>query len=69
MRARALVLHDLESTGCADPATVSAPESALADRGWWREQWAEGRDLVVGLVAQDGQDQQAGIAVAAIGHL
>ena len=56
MRARALVLHDLETTGCADPATVSALESALADRGWWLEQWAEGRDFVVGLVAQDVQD-------------
>jgi hypothetical protein len=56
MRARALVLHDLESTGVADPASVSALESALADRGWWLEQWAEGRDFVVGLVAQDVQD-------------
>jgi hypothetical protein len=56
MRARALVLHDLETTGCADPATVSALEKALADRGWWVDQWAEGRDFVVGLVAQDVQD-------------
>ena len=56
MRARALVLHDLESTGVADPPRVSALESALADRGWWLEQWAEGRDFVVGLVAQDVQD-------------
>jgi hypothetical protein len=56
MRARALVLHDLETTAVADPATVSVLESALADRGWWLEQWAEGRDFVVGLVAQDVQD-------------
>ena len=56
MRARALVLHDLESTGVAGPESVSALESALADRGWWLEQWAEGRDFVVGLVAQDVQD-------------
>lgn len=56
MRARALVLHDLETTGVADPGTVSALESALADRGWWLEQWAEGREFVVGLVAQDVQD-------------
>jgi len=56
MRARALVLRDLESTGCADPATVSALESAVSDRGWWLDQWAEGRDFVVGLVAQDVQD-------------
>jgi hypothetical protein len=56
MRARALVLRDLESTGVADPATVSVLEAAVADRGWWLEQWAEGRDFVVGLVAQDVQD-------------
>jgi hypothetical protein len=56
MRARALVLHDLESTGVADATTVSALEKAVADRGWWLEQWAEGRDFVVGLVAQDVQD-------------
>ena len=56
MRARALVLHDLESTGVADSASVSLLETALADRGWWLEQWAEGRDFVVGLVAQDVQD-------------
>jgi hypothetical protein len=28
----------------------------MADRGWWLEQWPEGRDFVVGLVAQDVQD-------------
>jgi hypothetical protein len=56
MRARALVLHDLETTGCADPTTVSALEAAVVDRGWWLEQWEEGRDFVVGLVAQDVQD-------------
>ncbi|HET7351128.1 MAG TPA: hypothetical protein VFJ28_09330 [Marmoricola sp.] len=56
VQARALVLHDLEATGVADATTVSALESALADRGWWLEQWAEGRDYVVGLVAQDVQD-------------
>ena len=56
MRARALVLHDLESTGVADAATVSALEAAVADRGWWLEQWAEGHHFVVGLVAQDVQD-------------
>lgn len=50
------MLHDLESTGVADAVTVSALESALADRGWWLEQWAEGRAFVVGLVAQDVQD-------------
>lgn len=56
MRARALVLRDLESTGIADPATVSVLETAVADRNWWLEQWDEGRCFVVGLVAQDVQD-------------
>lgn len=57
MAARARVLHDLEATGIADAATVSVLEAALADRGWWLEQWAEGRAYVVGLVAQDVQDR------------
>jgi len=56
MTARALVLHDLESTGVADADTVSLLEDAAAQRGWWLEQWPEGRDFVVGLVAQDVQD-------------
>lgn len=50
------MLHDLENTGVADAAAVSALEAAVTDRGWWLEQWAEGRDYVVGLVAQDVQD-------------
>ena len=54
--ARALVLHDLESTGVADAASVSLLEDALAQRAWWLQQWAEGRDYIVGLVAQDVQD-------------
>lgn len=54
--ARALVLRDLESTGVADAAVVSLLEEAVAQRAWWVEQWAEGRDFVVGLVAQDVQD-------------
>lgn len=55
-RARALVLRDLETTGVADAETVSLLEAAVADRGWWLGQWAEGKDFVVGLVAQDVQD-------------
>ncbi len=50
------MLHDLQSTGVADAATVSLLEAALVNRGWWLEQWAEGRPFVVGLVAQDVQD-------------
>lgn len=56
MTARALVLHDLEATGVADAAGVDILENALSERRWWLEQWAEGRDFVVGLVAQDVQD-------------
>ena len=56
MTARALVLRDLEATGVADAETVSLLEEAVAQRAWWLEQWAEGREFVVGLVAQDVQD-------------
>ncbi len=56
LAARALVLHDLEVTGAADPATVSALEEAVITRRWWASQWQEGRAYVAGLVAQDVQD-------------
>ncbi len=56
LSARALVLHDLEVTGVADAPTVSALEAAVSTRRWWTSQWAEGRDYVAGLVAQDVQD-------------
>lgn len=57
MRARALVLHDLERTGVTGPSVVSTLENAVAQRRWWLEQWVQGRDYVVGLVAQDVQDE------------
>lgn len=50
------MLRDLQKTGVADARTVSLLEEAVAQRAWWVEQWAEGRDFVVGLVAQDVQD-------------
>lgn len=50
------MLHDLQTTGVANAATVSLLEDAVSQRGWWLEQWAAGRDFVVGLVAQDVQD-------------
>ena len=56
MAARALVLHDLEATSAAGPASVSALESAVSTRRWWVSQWEEGRQYVAGLVAQDVQD-------------
>ena len=56
MTARALVLHDLEVTSTADPASVSALEEAVATRRWWAAQWEEGRLYVAGLIAQDLQD-------------
>ncbi len=56
MTARALVLHDLEATRAADPATVSALEEAVTTRRWWASQWEEGKQYVAGLVAQDVQD-------------
>jgi hypothetical protein len=56
LTARALVLHDLEATGVADPDTVSALEASVSTRRWWTSQWAEGAQYVAGLVAQDVQD-------------
>lgn len=56
MTARALVLRDLEQTGVADAEAVSLLEETLSQRSWWLEQWPEGRDFIVGLVAQDVQD-------------
>ncbi len=56
MRARALVLHDLEATGIADVAAVSLLEEAVASRRWWVSQWEKGSEYVAGLVAQDVQD-------------
>jgi hypothetical protein len=56
LRARALVLSDLEATGATDPETVSALEEAVSQRRWWSEQWREGEAYAAGLVAQDVQD-------------
>lgn len=56
LQARAQVLHDLQVRGLADAGTVSILEEALAQRGWWVDQWAEGVAYVGGLVAQDVQD-------------
>jgi len=56
LAARALVLADLEARQRATPDAVDALEDACANRGWWAEQWPEGRRYVAGLVAQDVQD-------------
>ena len=56
LTARALVLHDLEVTSAANPGSVSALEAAVTTRRWWTSQWAEGRQYVAGLIAQDVQD-------------
>jgi hypothetical protein len=56
LTARALVLHDLETTGAADAQSVSALEAAVTTRRWWTSQWEEGKAYVAGLVAQDVQD-------------
>ncbi|WP_422070593.1 hypothetical protein [Streptomyces orinoci] len=54
--ARALVLADLSAGGVAEPDVVSLVEDAVAGRRWWVEQWPEGAEFLVGLVAQDVQD-------------
>ncbi|MFI9721368.1 hypothetical protein ACIHFE_17245 [Streptomyces sp. NPDC052396] len=54
--ARAMVLADLSAGGVAEPDVVSLVEDAVAGRRWWVEQWPEGAEFLVGLVAQDVQD-------------
>jgi len=54
--ARALVLHDLESTRVVDAAVVSLLEEAVTTRRWWVKQWPDGAAYIAGLVAQDVQD-------------
>ncbi|QMU74933.1 hypothetical protein GXW83_03285 [Streptacidiphilus sp. PB12-B1b] len=54
--ARAGVLHDLHSRDVADAAVVSLLEDAVSQRRWWVEQWPDGADFVLGLIAQDVQD-------------
>lgn len=54
--ARAVVLHDLEATGGADPRSVSALEEAVMARRWWVAQWEQGGTYAAGLIAQDLQD-------------
>jgi hypothetical protein len=54
--ARARVLRDLQATGAASPASVSALEAAVTDRRWWVGQWQSGGVFAAGLVAQDVQD-------------
>ena len=56
LAARARVLRDLEATGAASPASVSALEAAVIDRRWWVSQWESGERFAAGLVAQDVQD-------------
>ena len=60
LRARALVLSDMEATGAADPGTVSALEEAVSQRRWWSAQWREGETYAAGLLAQDVQDALLG---------
>jgi hypothetical protein len=56
LRARALVLHDLEHTGVVDAEAVSLLEEAVSERSWWLSQWEQGHAYIAGLVAQDVQD-------------
>ncbi|MET8329683.1 hypothetical protein [Streptomyces sp. NPDC005181] len=54
--ARALVMADLAAGDVAEAEIVSLVEDAVMHRRWWVEQWPEGVEYVVGLVAQDVQD-------------
>jgi hypothetical protein len=55
--ARALILADLTARDVADAAVVSLVEEAVTHRRWWLEQWPDGVEYVLGLVAQDVQDK------------
>ncbi|MER6120219.1 hypothetical protein E6R60_35095 [Streptomyces sp. A0642] len=55
-KARALVMADLAAGDVAEAQIVSLVEDAVTHRRWWVEQWPEGVEFVVGLVAQDVQD-------------
>lgn len=59
LRARALVLADLDACGRADATAVSIVDEACSTRRWWVEQWSEGTTYVAGLIAQDVQDTLA----------
>jgi len=54
--ARAALLHDLTARDVADAAVVSLVEDAIAQRRWWVQQWPDGAEFLLGLVAQDVQD-------------
>ena len=45
------MLADLEARHRATAEAVDALEDACLNRGWWAEQWPEGRVYVAGLVA------------------
>jgi hypothetical protein len=55
--ARALILADLSARDVADATVVSLVEDAVTHRRWWLEQWPDGAEYVLGLVAQDVQDK------------
>ena len=54
--ARALVMADLAAGDVAEAEIVSLVEDAVTHRRWWVEQWPDGVEYLVGLVAQDVQD-------------
>lgn len=54
--ARADVLRDLTARDVADAGVVSLLEDAVVQRRWWVEQWPDGAEFLLGLVAQDVQD-------------
>jgi hypothetical protein len=57
LRARAMVLHDLEARGAGEAAIVDIVEDVVNDRRWWVQQWPEGTSYVAGQIAQDVQDR------------
>lgn len=54
--ARALVAADL-----ADPRWDAALDAAADHRRWWVQQWPDGAEHVLGLLAQDAQEAVHGV--------
>ena len=57
LRARAMVLHDLEARGASGADVVDLVEDAVNERRWWVREWPDGAQFVAGMVAQDVQDR------------
>ena len=54
--AAAAALHDLEATGQWSDRSAAAVAAAVGERTWWLDQWPQGAEHLLGLIAQDVQE-------------